>query len=287
MLRSCALSHKEPSILRKSKIVIKTGLEHIPVLLRRTMTCSPAQYKTWLKRSYPNSSSLRLRRRRKFLVVAAECVVLIWTQRSLKQQLLCGRSQRAGPVYLCDKCDPGDVCKRCENRSQSSRPAYSLGCIRIKLVELMPCFVPRLVTQIYEGSHLKHFVNQNVQEWGDVEYTLYMTCGKNSMPRIPVKVHKFVPKGNKLPVHTGTNKKVTATKHSLALGIKQPNYEDMEAYDNYVSNIVDNHLANFGKICWMDDDNNFLQEIFKLMIQVKFESRDEVSPSTLPSFAKY
>jgi hypothetical protein len=181
-----------------------------------------------------------------------------------------------------DKCGPGDICERCLKRSQRPNADCGLGCIRIKLVELSPYFLPGLVTQMHEDSHLKHFVNQYVHGWGNVEFTLYMTCGGHTMPRIPVKVYEFVPKGNELLVQIQyvtdprTNKRIAVKKQSPALGMVHINHNEEKTYDKYINEIVDNHLDAFGELCWMEDDNDFLQKLFKLMTRVKPKNDDEV-----------
>jgi hypothetical protein len=183
-----------------------------------------------------------------------------------------------------DKCGPGDICERCLKRSQRPNADCGLGCIRIKLVELSPYFLPGLITQMHEDSHLKHFVNQYVHVWGNVEFTLYMTCGGHSMPRIPVKVYEFVPKGNELLVQIQyitdprTNKRIAVKKQSPALGMVHINHNEEKTYDRYISEIVDNHLDAFGELCWAEDDNDFLPKLFKLMTRVKPKNDDEVFP---------
>jgi hypothetical protein len=180
-----------------------------------------------------------------------------------------------------DKCGPGDICERCLKRSQRPNADCGLGCIRIKLVELSPYFLPGLVTQMHEDSHLKHFVSQYIHQWGNVEFTVYMTCGVHSMPRIPVKVYEFVPKGSELLIQTQyvtdpqTNTRVTIKKHSPALGMVHINHNEEKMYDRYITDIVDNHIDAFGELCWMEDDNDFLQKLFKLMTRVKPKNDDE------------
>jgi hypothetical protein len=181
-----------------------------------------------------------------------------------------------------DKCGPGDICERCLKRSQRPNADCGLGCIRIKLVELSPYFLPGLITQMHEDAHLKHFVNQYVHGWGNVELTLYMTCGGNSMPRIPVKVYEFVPKGSELLVQIQyitdprTNMRIAVKKQSPALGMVHINHNEEKTYDRYISEIVDNHLDAFGELCWAEDDNDFLPKLFKLMTRVKPKNEDEV-----------
>jgi len=180
-----------------------------------------------------------------------------------------------------DKCSDGEICARCLKRSQRPNADCGLGCIRIKLVELSPYFLPELVTQMHEDSSLKHFVNSYVHGWGNTEFTLYMTCGGYNMPRIPVKVYEFVPKGNELLVQLQyitdprTNTRITVKKQSPALGMVHINHNEEKTYDKYITDIVDNHLDAFGELCWLEDDNDFLQKLFKLMTRVKPKNDDE------------
>lgn len=180
-----------------------------------------------------------------------------------------------------DKCGAGDPCERCLKRSMRPNADCGLGCTRIKLVELSPYFLPGLVTQLHEDSQLKYFVNQHVHSWGNVEFTLYMTCGGHSMPRIPVKVYEFMPNGNELLVQIQyvtdpvTHKRISIKKQSPALGMVHINHNEEKVYDRYISEIVDNHLDAFGALCWMEDDNDFLPKLFKLMTRVKPKNDDE------------
>jgi hypothetical protein len=181
-----------------------------------------------------------------------------------------------------DRCGPGDICDRCLKRSQRPNADCGLGCIRMKLVELAHYFLPGLVTQMHEDSHLKHFVSQFIHQWGNQEFTVYMTCGKRNMPRIPVKVYEFVPRGRELleqiqyvtDPHTNIRKAVK--KQSPALGMVHINHNEEKVYDRYITDIVDKHLDAFGELCWMEDDNDFQQKLFKLMTRVKPKNDDEV-----------
>ena len=180
-----------------------------------------------------------------------------------------------------DKCGPGDICERCMKRSQRPNADCGLGCSRIKLVDLSAYFLPALVTQMHEDSNLTHFVSQYIHQWDNVELTVWMTCGQHSMPRIPVKVYEFVPRGNALLAQIQyvtdkvTHKRVAVEKQSPALGMVHINYNEEKKYDKYVADIVDNHLDAFGELCWMEDDNDFQQRLFKLMTRVKPKSDDE------------
>jgi hypothetical protein len=180
-----------------------------------------------------------------------------------------------------DKCGPGDICERCHKRSQRPNADCGLGCTRIKLVDLSPYFLPSLVTQMHEDSNLTHFVTQYIHQWGNVEMTVWMTCGQNSMPRIPIKVYEFVPRGDALLVQIqyktdpATHKRVAVQKQSPALGMVHINHNEEKKYDKYITDIVDNHLDAFGELCWMEDDNDFQQKLFKLMTRVKPKSEDE------------
>jgi hypothetical protein len=148
----------------------------------------------------------------------------------------------------------------------------------MKLVDLSPYFLPALVTQMHEDSNLTHFVTQYIRQWDIVELTVWMTRDQNHMPRIPVKVYEFVPCGDALLVQIQhkidptTRKRVAIRKQGPALGI---NHNEEKKYDKYITDIVDNHLDAFSELCWMEDDNDFQQKLFRLMTGVKPKSDDE------------
>ncbi|KNG49179.1 fungal zn binuclear cluster domain containing protein [Stemphylium lycopersici] len=180
-----------------------------------------------------------------------------------------------------DKCGPGEICERCFKRSQRPNADCGLGCNRMKLIDLSPYFLPSLVTQMHEDSNLTRFVTQYIQQWGNVELTVWMTCGQTNMPRIPVKVYEFVPRGDALLVQIQyktdptTHTRIPIQKRSPALGMVHINHNEEKKYDKYISEIVDDHLDAFGELCWMEDDNDFQQKLFKLMTRVKPKSDDE------------
>lgn len=180
-----------------------------------------------------------------------------------------------------DKCGPGDTCERCLKRSQRPNADCGLGCSRVKLIDLGNAFIPHLLSQMHEDSFLTQFVSQHIHQWNNIELTVMMTCGQDRMPRIPVKVYEFVPKGDTLlcqiqyRTDPGSNKRVMYRKQSPPLGMVHINYNEEKKYEKYVSDIVDNHLDAFGELCWMEDDNDFHQKLFKLMTRVKPKNEDE------------
>jgi hypothetical protein len=134
---------------------------------------------------------------------------------------------------------------------------------------------------MHEDANLTHFVTQYIQQWGSVEITVMMTCGQDSMPRIPVKVYEFIPRGDALLVQIQyktdpvTHARIAIQKQSPALGMVHINHNEEKKYDRYITEIVDRHLDAFGELCWMEDDNDFQQKLFKLMTRVKPKSDDE------------
>jgi hypothetical protein len=103
------------------------------------------------------------------------------------------------------------------------------------------------------------------------------------MPRIPVKVYEFIPKDNELLVQIQyttdpvTHQRVPVKKESPALGMVIINQNEEKKYDKYISDIVDHHLDAFGELCWMEDDNDFQQKLFRLLTRVQTKSDEEVN----------
>ena len=180
-----------------------------------------------------------------------------------------------------DKCGPGDTCERCLKRSQRPNADCGLGCSRVKLIDLTAAFIPHLVSQMHEDQFLTQYVSQHIHQWNNLELTVMMTCGQDKMPRIPVKVYEFVPKGDALiqqiqyRTDPGSNKRMMHRKQSPPLGMVHINYNEEKKYEKYVSDIADNHLDAFGELCWMEDDNDFQQKLFRLMTRVKPKNEDE------------
>ncbi|KAF3005872.1 hypothetical protein E8E13_009158 [Curvularia kusanoi] len=177
--------------------------------------------------------------------------------------------------------EPEQIRRESTSRGMVKSGGRALGCSRVKLVDLGAAFIPHLVSQMHEDSFLTQFVSQHIHQWNNVELTVMMTCGQDKMPRIPVKVYEFVPKGDTLlcqiqyRTDPGSNKRVMYRKQSPPLGMVHINYNEEKKYEKYVSDIVDNHLDAFGELCWMEDDNDFHQKLFRLMTRVKPKNEDE------------
>jgi hypothetical protein len=71
-------------------------------------------------------------------------------------------------------------------------------------------------------------------------------------------------------------------KQSPALGMVNINHNEEKKYDQYIDSIVNNHLDSFSELAWMEDDNDFQQKLFKLMIRVKCKNDDEVRHQCYP-----
>lgn len=147
-----------------------------------------------------------------------------------------------------------------------------------------------LVMQIHEDANLTHFVSQYIHQWGNQEITIFLTCSQKGMPRIPVKVYEFAPRGKELlqqiqyKTNPRTQERVQFIMQSPALGMVHINHNEEKKYDKYISDIVDNHLDAFADVCWADDDNDFAPRLFKLMTRVKPKGDDEVRSTNIPSF---
>jgi hypothetical protein len=157
-----------------------------------------------------------------------------------------------------------------------------LGDVHFNLVELAPHFVPPLICTMHEELSLKQFVESYLHSWGDQEFTISMTCGFN-MPSIPVKVYEFFPQKSELLLQIqyicgpSRHEVVPTKQRSPALGMMQISNDERIICDRYITDIVENHLDGFGELCWLEDNNDFLKNIFKLMTRVKPKKDDEAS----------
>jgi hypothetical protein len=140
---------------------------------------------------------------------------------------------------------------------------YDLAYPPIALAELSEKFLPALTMQIHEENHLKKFVSQFIHQWYDQEITVYLTCEQSRMPRMQVKVYEFEPLGGELlgqlqyQTNSATLEQYTLRKRSPALGMLHINHIEEGKCDDYLNDIVDNHLDAFAEICWAEDDNDF------------------------------
>jgi hypothetical protein len=113
------------------------------------------------------------------------------------------------------------------------------------------------------------------------------------MPETFVQVYEFIPSGKELVEQkqyitpTAGKERVAITKESIPLGMKRIKDKDAKNYKRYIDNILENHLDNFNELRWMEDTDDFLEKLLKLMTHVKLKSSDEVfiTPShfTIPN----
>jgi hypothetical protein len=191
-------------------------------------------------------------------------------------------AQDTRQTQACSRCALGqnarvseDICEQCFT---PSLPIVDFGLGDV-LKDWLPGFRPVLITEMHTKPVLTEFVRNHINRWCDTEITVDMTCGGKTMPRISVQVYEFLSRGDELLVqiqYFGEGKLVK--KRSPALGMKHIDYKEMERYDKYISEIVDNYLDDFGVLCWKEDNNDFLPKLFKLMTRVKPENDDEVHP---------
>jgi hypothetical protein len=159
-------------------------------------------------------------------------------------------------------------------------------CTNVK--EVLPFLNPELLSQQYTLLQVQTFVDQHVSEWRNINVTLYMTCGEDSMPRLPVEVYEFSAMHDKLYYHIQytknpvTNRSNAIRNASPSLGMKHIPANFMQICDDYISTIVDNHLSDFGKLCWKDDKEEFLPRLFGLMTSVEPKNDHEVSRPVCP-----
>lgn len=135
---------------------------------------------------------------------------------------------------------------------------------------------------MHEDQYLTGFVTRHISHWGNTEHTLLMTCGQKHMPKISVKVYEFAPLDQELLIsrqyvtNPVTHKRELVERRSPPLGMVQINQNEEDRYKNYIKDIVENHIDAFGRLAWMEDDNDFQEKLFKLMIKVKCKNKDEV-----------
>jgi hypothetical protein len=158
--------------------------------------------------------------------------------------------------------------------------AYGLSGVNIELADLLPRFLPELLTKMHTESHLKNWVDGHIKAWYNDELTLKVTCGASNMPEISIQVYEFIPKGIELVkqkqyiVPPAENERVAITKESPPLGMKRIKHQDAKKYERYIDDILENHLDNFTELCWMEDTDDFLKKLLKLITP---------SPFTLPN----
>jgi hypothetical protein len=174
---------------------------------------------------------------------------------------------------------------RANEMSQQVSVDRGLTSIRTDLREVLPFLNPELLSRQYTPLQVHRFVVQHVSKWGTANFELYMTCGEDSMPRLPVEVYEFSAIGNEVLHHIQYVKDPIANRSnairnvSPPLGMKHIPTSFMQICDDYISKIVDNHRADFGKLCWKDDREDFLADLFMLMSSFEPENDHEVISS--------
>ncbi|CAO2658641.1 Nn.00g063640.m01.CDS01 [Neocucurbitaria sp. VM-36] len=150
--------------------------------------------------------------------------------------------------------------------------------VRSGLPGLVASFLPTVITSMHGAVELASYVSRFIQQWGNAEITIYMTCGQN-LPRMPIKVYEFVAKDpDSLVQFQYIWDPITRTrtfKKSPPLGMVYIDHTDEAKYSQYINVIVDSHLEAFGEVCWMEDDHDFAHKLFSLMIHVQPRGKDE------------
>jgi hypothetical protein len=194
----------------------------------------------------------------------------------------------SGPVSTLSSHEVQQVCGAHSSRkyglgqSKQCNPHPGLISAHCELPALLPYFIPRIASQLYEESTLSQFVSQRVHKWGDVESTLRMTCGYHRMPYFSVMVHEFEPSNSNAlaRIHyvsdSGLKEMTPISTKSTALGIVNLEHRYQKICDDYISEIVDKHLDNFSGLCWREDSEDFLPKIFRLMMSVPRKNKEEV-----------
>lgn len=139
--------------------------------------------------------------------------------------------------------------------------------------------------KLYNVGNLIQFVSQYIHKWGNEEITVYMTSGFN-LPRMPVRVYEFAAKTPELlaqiqyTTDPATPRRTCMQRQSPPLGIMYMNNRDESMYDRYIDTIVTENLEAFGKMCWMEQEHQFPEWLFELMITVQVRGELEVCSSS-------
>jgi hypothetical protein len=190
-----------------------------------------------------------------------------------------------GACWICclqrDSCTAGVVCDRCVKRNQRAQMEHGLGCDRTKLTELKTIFIPDILNKNHEPQTLKAFVGEHIGRWSGSAIKLKFTC-IFKLPPIECEVYEFEPKTSELlskieyfPNTTNGPRQYVET-HSPPIGMVHIEDADRTKYDKYLNMIVDKHLDKFADRLFKFEKDDFQSRMFKLMVSLHPEQKDEV-----------
>jgi hypothetical protein len=164
-------------------------------------------------------------------------------------------------------------------------PRISLDFTKDLLVGLRTVSIPPSLHQMHSEPVLVRFASRHIHQWHHRELIATMTCGQDKMPRLTFKVYQFKPNGSTLSNQIQHRENPDSTQwaarrnRSPPLGMKVIIREDMIKYVQYVDEIINNHLNDFGDLCWKEEKNNFQTRLFGLITKTKLTHGIEASVS--------
>lgn len=139
------------------------------------------------------------------------------------------------------------------------------------------------MTKIHDGNALKRMADEHIEFWHDQQYELALTCGQG-MPYMPVNVYEFCVRTPELlrqhqyvkDANTGDVHRYE--KRSPPVGIMLENQkEGINRCKRYVESIVanDDLLQPFARVCYEEEQNYVLSEIFQLLFKFRPQTEEE------------
>ncbi|KAF2759283.1 hypothetical protein EJ05DRAFT_537583 [Pseudovirgaria hyperparasitica] len=173
-----------------------------------------------------------------------------------------------------DKCDPGEICRRCANRSQKPGDDWKLGCCRDILPELMIFLLPTWISDLHSEETLIKMCETNVRDWGKSEIKIQLTPGYG-LPWLEVDVYEFKPSNPELlrqfqhfkDAKTGQN--IRVEKASPPLGLQSMHYtKDETKYDTHVKQIATHFMTNFVGRYYAGEKEDFAKRMFECLVNI-------------------
>jgi hypothetical protein len=138
-----------------------------------------------------------------------------------------------------------------------------------------------ILNKNHEPQTLKAFVGEHIGRWSGSAIKLKFTC-IFKLPPIECEVYEFEPKTSELlskieyfPNTTNGPRQYVET-HSPPIGMVHIEDADRTKYDKYLNMIVDKHLDKFADRLFKFEKDDFQSRMFKLMVSLHPEQKDEV-----------
>jgi hypothetical protein len=130
-------------------------------------------------------------------------------------------------------------------------------------------------------QNLSNLIDRHISGWRTDAYKFKLNMIWD-IPPIEFNLYEFEPKTNEIlyqmqyVLDESIGKRMWIKKRSPPLGMVVINKEDVNRCEQYLDQVVDKHLGNFTHRCYRHEKDDFQGRLFKLITQLKPETKEQV-----------